>query len=125
MEKCHIVIGADESNIFVETLAPKASPYMHLDHQFHSWRHSKRRLTIPKIHRIKVLRVKQGHPESPRLWATLRNKMIIDFGFTPCKHKSYLYRNPNYRGTKVQFLQQGDDFTIRSLNQDIAHKIIN
>ena len=69
VEKGHILIDADVSNAFAEAHSIKAPLYMYLDHQFHSWRHSKGRPSIPKGCGVKVLKVIQRHPESPRLWA--------------------------------------------------------
>ena len=82
-DKGHIVIGADASNAFAEAPAPKAPLYMDLDHQFHSWWKSMGRPPpISHGHGVKVLKAIQGHPESPRLWAILMNKIIIDLSFS-------------------------------------------
>ena len=37
VENGHILISADTSNEFSEAPVPKASLYMNLDRQFHSW----------------------------------------------------------------------------------------
>ena len=89
-EKGHIVVGADASNAFAEAPAPKAPLYMRLDHQFHEWWRSLGRDPIPHGYGVKVLKAIQGHPESPRLWAILINKIITDLGFHPCKHEPCL-----------------------------------
>ena len=121
----HIVIGADAANAFAEAPAPMAPLYMKLDTQFHSWWKSTGRPPIPPGYGVKVLKAIQGHPESPRLWATLINKIITDIGFIPCAHEPCLYHHPNYKGQKLYFLRQVDDFAISSPTQDIAHEIID
>ena len=82
----HVTIGADASNTFAEAPAPKAPLYMTLDTQFHSWWKSKGRPPIPVGHGVRIFKAIQGHPESPRLWARLINKIIMDMGFRACEH---------------------------------------
>ena len=94
----NIVIGADASNAFAEAPAPAAPLYMSLDRQYHSWWKNKGRPDIPHKYGVKVLKAMQGHPESPRLWAILINNIILDLGFTPCRHEPCLYHNPSYDG---------------------------
>ena len=101
----NVVIGADASNAFAEAPAPVAPLYMKLDQQFHSWWKSKGRPPIPNGYGVKVHKAIQGHPESPRLWASLINKIIVDIGFRPCKHEPCLYYHPNYNGEQVYFLR--------------------
>ena len=123
--KNHIVIGADASNAFAEAPAPIAPLYMTLDAQYHSWWRSKGRPPIPDGYGVRVLKAIQGHPESPRLWANLINRIITDMGFKPCKHEPCLYHHPCYKGHEIYFLRQVDDFAISTTNSDIAHEIIN
>ena len=123
--KNNIVIGADASNAFAEAPAPKAPLYMTLDTQYHNWWKSKGRPPIPHGYRVKVYKAIQGHPEAPRLWAKLINKIITKLGFKACKHEPCLYHHPNYKGQEVYFLRQVDDFAISTQNSNIAHEIID
>ena len=84
----------------------------------------KRKTTIPNGHGVRVHKAIQGHPEAPRLWATLINKIIKGLGFNPCKHEPCLYHNPNYKGHNVYFLRQVDDFAISTKDEAIANDII-
>ena len=89
--KNHIVIGTDASNAFEEAKPPKAPLYVYLDTQFREWWKERGYNNIHPSH--KVMRVKkalQGHPESPRLWATLIDNIIIAIGFKPCHHEPCL-----------------------------------
>ena len=120
----HIVIGADASNAFAEAPAPQAPLYMTLDSQFHSWWKSLGRPPIPPGYGVKIKKAIQGHPESPRLWAILINSIILKLGFRACKHEPCLYYNEDYKGNKVYFLRQVDDFAISTTDPDIAQEII-
>ena len=123
--KNNIVIGADASNAFAEAPAPLAPLYMSLDTQYHSWWKHKGRDPIPDGYGVRVYKAIQGHPEAPRLWATLINKIITDLGFKPCTHEPCLYYHPNYNGSEVYFLRQVDDFAISASTTDIANEIID
>ena len=121
----YIVVGADASNAFAEAPPPKAPLYVYLDTQFREWWKTKG--YAPLHPNQKVMRVKkalQGHPESPRLWAILIDKIIQDLGFKPCAHEPCLYVNTKYNGEKVYFLRQVDDFAISARTESIAHEII-
>ena len=98
---------------------------MKLDTQFHAWWKAKGHPPIPDGHGVRVHKAIQGHPESPRLWAILINKIITDMGFKSCKHEPCLYYHPNYKGEKIYFLRQVDDFAISSTNIDFANEIID
>ena len=122
----HIVIGADASNAFAEAPPPKAPLYVYLDQQFREWWTHK---GYPPIHQShKVMRVKkalQGHPESPRLWAQLIHKIITKLGFTPCHHEPCLYVNNDYKGHKIYFLCQVDDFAVSAPEKNLAEQVIS
>ena len=110
--KGHIVVGADASNAFAEAPAPCAPLYMKLDSQFHTWWKSLGRAPIPDGYGVKVHKALQGHPESPRLWAKLIDKVITDLGFQTCRHEPCLYYHPDYKGQEIYFIRQVDDFAI-------------
>jgi len=122
----NIVVAADASNAFAEAPPPKAPLYVHIDKQYREWWESKGRPPIPAD--VNVMRVKkalQGHPESPRLWATLINKIIIDLGFKPCYHEPCLYVNKNFNGETVYFLRQVDDFAVSASSKTICDSVIS
>ena len=52
---------------------------------------------------MQVKKALQGHPESPRLWATLIDGIIKKLGFRACQHEPFLYAHDNYKGNKVFF----------------------
>ena len=121
----HIVIGADASNAFAEAPPPKAPLYVYLDAQFHNWWKSKGYKPLHPSQ--KVMRVKkalQGHPESPRLWAKLIDKIINKLGFTACHHEPCLYVHENYKNNKIFFLRQVDDFAVSAPTSKLAEEII-
>ena len=60
-------LGADASNAFAEAPAPCTPLYMQLDAQFHTWWKSLGRSPIPDGYGVKINKVMQGHPKSPRL----------------------------------------------------------
>ena len=110
--KGNIVVGADASNAFAEAPAPCAPLYMKLDSQFHTWWKSLGRAPIPDGYGVKVHKALQGHPESPRLWAKLIDKIMTDLGFQTCRHEPCLYYHPDYKGEDIYFIRQVDDFSI-------------
>ena len=73
---------------------------------------------------MRVKKALQGHPESPRLWAQLIDKIIQNLGFTPCHHEPCLYVNKSYNGNLVYFLRQVDDFAVSSSSVDISENVI-
>ena len=80
-----LVIGADASNAFAEAPAPKAPLYVIVDQQFREWWASKGRGDIPIGWVLPVQHALQGHPESPRLWAELIDKIIHEkVNLQPC-----------------------------------------
>ena len=82
---------------------------------------------MPDDYVLKVKKALQGHPESPRLWATLINKIITQLNLKPCTHEPNLYYTDNYNGTKkrVLFLRQVDDFAIACEDRSTAATVIN
>ena len=98
---------------------------MKLDSQFHTWWKSLGRAPIPDGYGVKVHKALQGHPESPRLWAKLIDKIITDLGFKTCRHEPCLYYHPDYNGQEIYFIRQVDDFAIGCKSKKIAEDIID
>ena len=73
---------------------------------------------------MRVKKALQGHPESPRLWATLIDKIIREMGFRPCHHEPCLYVHNNYKNKKVFFLRQVDDFAVSTMDLSTANSVI-
>ena len=68
----------------------------------------------------------KGHPESPRLWAELIDKIIQNLNLKPCTHEKCLYFTDNYNSINKQviFLCQVDDFAIACKDQELAKQVI-
>jgi hypothetical protein len=63
-----LVFGANVSNAFAEAPPPTQGFFIHLDHAFHEWWVTHKKLPpVPPLHVIPVLTAMQGHPESQRL----------------------------------------------------------
>ena len=121
----YVVVGADASNAFAEAPAPKAPLYVYIDKQFREWWEHKGYTPLQPSQRVmRVKKALQGHPESPRLWAKLIDKIIKTLGFQACHHEPCLYVNKNYKGEKLYFLRQVDDFSISAKTVTIANEII-
>ena len=72
-----IIIGADATNAFAEAPPPVAPLYVRVNQSYKEWYKERFPDRIQPAD-DDVLRVKgalQGHPESPRLWAVLYNKL--------------------------------------------------
>ena len=122
----HVVYGADASNAFAEAPPPKAPMYVYLDTQFREWWKARGYGDIHPSH--KVMRVKkalQSHPESPRLWATLIDRIISDLGFLPCHHEPCLYVKSDTTGKDIYFLRQVDDFAVSAPTAQDAEGVIS
>ena len=85
--KWNIFVRANASNDFTETSPPTVPLYMRLDSQFHTWWKLLGRDPIPDGYGVNVHRALQGNPKSPRLWAKLIDKIIVNLGFKAYKHK--------------------------------------
>jgi dUTPase len=124
----YIVIGADASNAFAEAPPPKAPLYVRVDENYRRWYKNKYpdRQNLPHDYVLRVQKALQGHPESPRLWATLIDGIIKRFNLQPCTHEPNLYFTNNYKGTnkKVLFLRQVDDFAIACEDSALAEQVI-
>ena len=120
-----LVIGADASNAFAEAPPPVAPLYVTIDQQFREWWENKGREPIPEGYVVQVLHALQGHPESPRLWATMIDKIIRDVAkLQPCTHEPCLYYGI-VDNEIVLFLRQVDDFAVACRGPNIANKVID
>lgn len=124
-QKGLVAYGADCSNAFAEAPPPQHPLYLRIEEAFREWWvHHLKRSPIPENHT--VVRVKhaiQGHPESPRLWEQLMDKILRDTGLQPTRHEPCLYQgyiNNNY----TLFLRQVDDFAIAVPNEETAAYVI-
>ena len=119
------VYGADVSNAFAEAPPPAAPLFVHVDKQFRDWWTSKGRPPIPKGYVLPVLGALQGHPESPRLWATLINGILVnDFNLRPTTHEPCLYSG-QFNGENILFLRQTDDFAVACTDEKVATDLID
>ena len=124
-----ITIGADAANAFAEAPPPVAPLYVYVDAQYREW-HKARNPDAPPIPQSHVMRAKralQGHPESPRLWAQLIDKIIRKLNLKPCTHEPNLYYTSNYKdntGKRVLFLRQVDDFAISCEDEALCEEVI-
>ena len=123
-----ITIGADASNAFAEAPAPVAPLYVYVDEQFRQWYRARypNRKEIPPGFVLRVKKALQGHPESPRLWAQLIDKIIHQLNLNHCKHEPNLYFTNDYRGTgkTVLFMKQVDDFAVSCEDRETAQAVI-
>ena len=121
----YIVSGGDASNAFAEANSPKIPLYVRVDTAFKEWWvHHKQREPFPDDYVLPVLKALQGHPESPRAWATLINKILVDkIRLNPTTHEPCLYHG-YYNGEEVLFIRQVDDFAVASKNEATCMAII-
>ena len=124
--KNFIVRGADASNAFAEAQAPKIPLYVRIDTPFREWwTNYKRRPPIPEGYVLPVHKALQGHPESSRSWAILIDTILRkDLNLKPTTHEPCLYYG-TFKGRKILFLRQVDDFAIACPDEDLAKKVID
>jgi dUTP pyrophosphatase len=122
-----IVRGADASNAFAEADAPKIPLYVRIDQQYRDWYKNKYpdRPELPDDYVLPVKKALQGHPESPRLWAILINKILTTkLHFKPTTHEPCLYRGV-FNDREVLFLRQVDDFAVACTDEATAIAVID
>ena len=121
-----IVRGADASNAFAEADAPKIPLYVRVDQPFREW-YTHKYPNKPPLSKDCVLPVKkalQGHPESPRSWATLINTILTKkLKFRPTSHEPCLYHG-TFKGKEVLFLRQVDDFAVACKEESVTKEVI-
>ena len=122
--KNFIVRGSDASNAFVEAPPPKHPLYVKVDTPYREWWISKGRPPIPEGYVLRVQKALQGHPESPRLWATLiHNILTKELGLVSTTHEQCLYQG-TFKGKEVLFLRQVDDFACGAAEDETASALI-
>ena len=75
-------------------------------------------------HVLPVRHALQGHPESPRLWATMIHNILTakSVGFKSATHEPCLY-NGIIDGHPVFLLRQVDDFAVAAPNVQAANTL--
>ena len=118
--------GADVSNAFAKAPPPKQGFYIRPDKAFLEWWASKTDgpKPIPPGYVIPVMSAMQGHPESPRLWEWLIDRLLRDMGFTPTIHKPCLYLGL-IDGRRVLFMRQVNDFAVAAPTEQIANCVFD
>ena len=108
-----IVRGADASNAFAEADAPKIPLYVRIDQPYRDWWNKRYPdKPLPDNYVLPVKKALQGHPEAPRAWATLINRILITkLHLQPTKHEPCLYYG-TFQGKEILFLRQVDDFDV-------------
>ena len=124
----YVVLGADASNAFAEAPPPKAPLYVRIDENYRRWYKARfpHKQVPPDNYVLRVRKALQGHPESPRLWAELIDKIIRKLNLKPCTHEKCLYFTDDYNGSKkrVIFLRQVDNFAIACEDPALAKTVI-
>ena len=123
--KNYIVCGADASNAFAEASAPKIPLYVRIDTPYREWwTQHKKRAPIPEGYVLLVKKALQGHPESSRSWAILIDGILrTKLKLKPTTHEPYLYKGI-FKGHKVLFLHQVDNFAVASESSEINKELI-
>ncbi len=108
-----VAYGADVSNAFAEAPPPAAPMYMRIDEAYRDWwENHLGRPSIPgHCTVVRVNNAIQGHPESPRLWEKLIDKILRKIGLRPTTHEPCLYQG-HCNGQYTLFMRQVDDFAI-------------
>jgi hypothetical protein len=121
-----LIYGANVSNAFTKAPPPKQGCYIRLDKTFLEWWASKTdgRKPIPPGYVIPVMSAMQGHPESPRLWEWLLDRLLLDMGFTPTIHEPCLYSGL-IDGQEVLFMWQVNDFAVAAPTEQNANRVFN
>ena len=118
-----LVYGSDASNAFAEAPPPIDPFYVAVDTQFREWWKAQGKPDIPRGYVLPVKHALQGHPESPRLWATKIHGILKTLGFKATTHEPCLYIG-TINGEKCYFLRQVDDFAVAAPSEDTALSII-
>ena len=79
---------------------------------------------IKTEHVLPVRYTLQGHPESPRLWATMIHGILTgpSLKFSSAAHKPCLYHG-SVDTIPIFILRQADDFDVSAPSEDIANKL--
>jgi len=120
-----VAYGADVSNAFAEAPPPAAPLFMRIDEAYRDWweNHLGRPPISPDRIVVRVNNAIQGHPESPRLWEKLIDKILRRIGLQPTTHEPCLYQG-HFHGHYTLFMRQVDDFAIATDVERIAIDLI-
>ena len=119
------IYHCDASNAFAEADAPSQRFHMRVDHIFRDWWiNHKGREPLPADAVLPVFKAMQGHPESPRLWETLINKILKGIGFIAASHEPCVYRG-TINGQEALILRMVDDFAIGCADENTANFIMD
>jgi deoxyuridine 5'-triphosphate nucleotidohydrolase len=123
--KNFIVRGADASNAFAEADAPKIPLYVRVNEQYKEWWTEKmKREDFPSNYVLPVYKALQGHPEAPRAWAMLIDKILKEkLHLKATSHEPCLYYG-KFKGKDILFLRQVDDFAVASASETTAIDVI-
>jgi len=89
------------------------------------WENHLGRAPIPREYTVVgVNNAIEGHPESPRLWEKLIDKILHKIGLKPTKHEPCLYHG-QYRGQYTLFMRQVDDFVVGTTHSTTATDLIS
>jgi hypothetical protein len=120
-----VAYGADVSNAFAEAPPPVALLFLRIDEAFKDWweNHLGRTPIQPGHTVVRVNNAIQGHPESPRLWEKLIDKILRKIGLRPTTHEPCLYQG-HYNNQYTLFMHQVDNFAIATETENTALDII-
>ena len=105
--------GYDVGNSFAEAPALVDLFFMYPDNQYREWWKSLGNEPIPEGYVIPILKVLQGHPESPRLWEKHISKTFIyELGFKATVHELCLYYKRNVNDNITLILRQVDNVLV-------------
>jgi hypothetical protein len=121
-----VAFGADCSNAFAEASPPKHPLFMRIDEAYCDWweNHLKRPPIPPEYTVVRVHNAIQGHPESPRLWEKLKDKILRNIGLKPTKHEPCHYHG-RYKGHYMLFMRQVDDFAIATTQSTVVEALLS
>ena len=120
----YIVRGADASNAFAEAAPPKIPLYVRVDKPYREWYKARYNKDIPDGYVLPVHRALQGHPEAPRSWGKLIDRIIrTKIKLRPTTHEPCLYSG-TFNGKNVLFLRQVDDFAVAAEDNSTCQAVI-
>jgi len=121
-----IVIVADTSNAFQQSLPPTEQCYLQIDEAYQSWYRKHYNMDIdPTMHVVPLNKALQGHPEAGALWERMIVGILKDeLGFRSTTHECNLYCS-EIDGKLVLVCRQVDDFAIASKDPKTADLLIS
>ena len=88
-----IVLIADMTNAFQQSLPPTEQCYLQVDDAYCSWYKKHFHIDLdPTTHVVPLNKVLQGHPEARALWdCTIVGILKVELGFCSTTHEKNLY----------------------------------